>query len=162
MITKKILLLLVAAVSMFAVACGGKVVVDDEHTFSGDKWQSFEPQRFEFDIKDADDYYDIYFTAVIDTARYRENELPLAVQLNGASGERRTFRYDMVVRDRNGWIGEYKEGLLYSKRCIRRCFSFNGTGRFSLELKQITSRYELQGIHAIEVYIERAKLDYPN
>ena len=158
---KRYLFIFALLCSFLVAACGGKVVVDDTHTFESDRWQSFEPQVFDFNIRNAEDCYDIYVTAVIDTALYHEKMLPLAVNLTGASGESRVFRYDMVVRDKNSWIGEYRDGLLYSKRCIRQYFFFNGTGQFSLTFKQITSRYELSGIHALMLRIERSKLEYP-
>ena len=146
---KKILPLLFTLV-LFC-SCEQKVLLDEECTFPNNKWMRFdEPAQF-------------IFSASIDTSRYRQNGLPITLQLSSPNGETRTMFSDIVLRNYQGnWLGEFDEhGILHVSQQIRQFYSFNTQGDYTIKISQRTNKYEIDGINGIHLRIEEAKIEYP-
>ena len=94
---------------------------------------------------------------------YHRQWLPITVRIDNPSGEHRMFRYDLKAIDEKGyWVGTpLKDGSLLIEACIRKYFFFNSVGETTIQLKQCTDRFDLHGIQAITLRIEKAKLEYP-
>lgn len=146
--------------ALLLTACGSKTVIDDERTFSGDIWNRFTPEVFEVDLTNVDDYFNIDITVSIDTARFRYESLPLTVNLYSPAGEHRFFYAEMPLKENGRWKGEMRDGYRVVERRVRPFFSFNGTGTHRIEIGQATSQYDLEGAHAVRLYIENTKVDY--
>lgn len=159
---KKILPLLFTLV-LFC-SCGQKVLLDEECTFPNNKWMRFdEPAQFIFSSKNTEDFYNFIFSASIDTSRYRQNGLPITLQLSSPNGETRTMFSDIVLRNFQGnWLGEFDEhGILHVSQQIRQFYSFNTQGDYTIKISQRTNKYEIDGINGIHLRIEEAKIEYP-
>lgn len=147
---------------LLLTACGSRPVHHEERSFAADTWNHFKPETFQFDIRNATDYYNIDLSATIDTVRYRYESLPLQFTLVSPNGERRQLYGTVQMKDHGRWRGEMEgtSNLRTATGRIRSFFSFNAKGDYSLEVSQITSQYDLEGIHQIELTITRAKVDY--
>ncbi len=153
------LLLPVLTLFLFT-ACGSKVVFHEQHLFDRDVWNRFTPEVFQIDINNIDNYYDIDFTATVDTALYRYDVLPVMIELNSPSGEQRQFYGTIVLKERGHWRGDPDAGYRQVTGRIRNYFSFNSRGSHRFQVKQRTSQYDLEGVHSLAVTITKAKLNY--
>lgn len=150
--------------SMTFISCGKKVILDETRTFSNDTWMRFQPEHFDVTPASTDDCYNFLVTVTLDTARYRENGLPVMMELESPDHERRTLFSTILLRnDRGSWMGEFgDDGLLTVTKMVRQYYFFSSTATHSLNLGQRTSKYEIHGIRSLNLHIERAKLDIPN
>lgn len=144
---KKILPLLLG-VLIFA-GCSKKTLLDEEHSFEGATWNRFLPETFDLAVKNIENYYNIDLTVVVDTLRYRYSELPVMMILKAPGGEERQFYGTVTLKGKSQATGR-----------IRSYFSFNTPGTHRLEVSQITSQYDLEGIRSISLSITKAKVDY--
>lgn len=139
--------ILIALAFLFA-ACGGKTVIDEEHEL-GATWNRFTPEVFDLTVSNTENYYNIDLSATVDTARYRYSELPVMVILKSPGGEERQF-YGAVV------LG----GKDHATSRLRNYFSFNSKGQHHMEISQVTSQYDLEGVRSITLTVTKAKVDY--
>lgn len=149
--------------SLTIVSCGKKVILDETRTFSNNTWLRFQPEHFDVTPASTDDCYNFLVTVAIDTARYRENGLPVMMELESPDHERRTLFSTILLRNNDGnWMGEFgDDGLLTVTKMVRQYYFFSSAETHSLNLSQRTSKYEIHGIRSINLHIERAKLDLP-
>lgn len=145
---------------MLLASCGKKSLVDDEHTFSGDRWNRFTPEVFSVDVKNISDFYNIDLTVSIDTDLYRYNAVPVTVNLYSPNSERRMFYAEVPLKLNGRWRGEVVDGRRTATQHIRTFFSFNTKGKHRMEVGQATSQYDLEGIHSLKVNIYKVELDY--
>ncbi|MBQ0016411.1 MAG: hypothetical protein KBT04_05455 [Bacteroidales bacterium] len=157
---KKTLIILLGCLSMLVItSCKQKVVVNDTRTFADKNWVRFTQETFDVNIADVDECYDIYLSAVIDTALYRQAGLPIIVSITHNDGETRQFRTDLALKNAQGqWQGEFKDGLLNYTKCIRPYFFFNSNGKYTIALSQCSHRYDLYGVVSVTLHIERAEI----
>ena len=142
-------------------ACGNKAVFDETHTITG-AWNRFEPENFTVDIQNAEELYDLFLCVSVDTARYRENSLPIHVNVISPVGERRMFPCSITLRDRTGaWKGEWRDGLLVVDKRVRECFSFNREGEHSITVGQGTHYYDINGIRSLRLRLSPTEMEYP-
>lgn len=152
--------LAIALGTLLLCACGSKTVYDQEHTFSHNVWNRFTPEVFEIEVGNIDNYYDIDFTASVDTAVYRYDVLPVMVILNSPTGEQRQFYGTIPLKERGHWRGKADGSYRQATGRIRNYFSFNSKGTHRMEVSQRTSQYDLEGVQSLAVTITKAKLDY--
>ena len=145
---------------LLMVSCGDKNIVDERHTFDGDRWNRFSPEQFNFSVGNIENYYNIDITAAVDTALYRYSELPLMLILEAPGGEERQFYGTVLFKDNDRWRGQIKDGYRTASGRIRSYFSFNNKGTHHLRVSQATSQYDLEGIHSVTLNVTRAKVDY--
>lgn len=146
-------------------SCGGKSVLDEERTFANATWNFFTPEVFEFDITNPDDYFNITLEVMLDSALMRNDQLPLTVNLYNEDNERRMFYAYINLVENGRWKGEPlkgrdREGLRLMSQRVREFFLFNSSGHYRMEVGQVTSQYDLEGIESLRVKIEKAKIDY--
>ncbi len=156
---KRILTLLCAALMTVGFAACNKTLLDDTHHFANEKWMRFTPEKYSFEVSNIDDCYDILLTLRIDTTRYSANELPLIIDLYTANDEHRQFSAEAKLHDRNGTLngtrmGQYVDITIPAKRF----FYFNSSGTQRLEIKQATSRYEIDGINRLTVEVKKSDM----
>ena len=127
-------------------------VFDQTVTLPNAKWMRFEPTAFSVDVPNVDDCYELIVALDIDTARYKQNSLPLIVRIASPSGETRTLFATAILHP--------QDGSVYRQR-IREYFYFNQRGVHSVSIGQQTSRYELAGIRSVGFTIRKAQLELP-
>lgn len=134
----------------------------DNRTVPNGVWNSFEPQRFEFEWNKPDLCVDLSLTAAFDTSLYRDKVFPVIVKLKGPEGESRQFRSQISIVDRDGVLhGEANEaGQIVCRQVIRPHMFFNAKGKHIIELTQGTSKYDLVGVKQIGIAIEKSNLKY--
>lgn len=143
-------------------SCGQKVILDQDRTFANATWMRFEPENFEVNATNTDDCYNFYITAHIDTALFRDNGLPLMLEMVSPDGETRTIFPSLVLRNHEGnWLGEFNDGVLTVQQMVRQFYFFNSVGTHTIHLSQRTSKYQIEGIRDINFRIEKAKIEYP-
>lgn len=141
-------------------ACSNKILVDDERTFDGDRWNRFTPEVFEIDVDNIEDFYNIDLSVSIDTALYRYESVPVTINLYSPNSERRMFYAEVPLKLNGRWRGEVVDGRRTASRHIRTFFSFNSKGEHRMEVGQATSQYDLEGIHSLRLNIYKVELDY--
>ncbi len=156
---KKILTLLCAALLAAGFAACNKPLLDDTHHFVNEKWMRFEPEKYSFEVSNIDDCYDIVLTLRIDTTRFADKELPLIVDLYTANDEHRMFTTAATLHDRHGNLngtrmGQYVDITVAAKRFLY----FNTAGTQRLEIKQATSRYEIDGLNSLTVAVRKSDM----
>ena len=146
---------------MVCVSCT-KFSYRDDHTVPNGVWNSFEPQKFEFEWKKPDMCVDLSLTAAFDTSMYREKEFPVIVKMKSPEGESRQFRTQICIVDKGGMMHgkANEEGLIVCHQTIRPHMFFNSKGKHSIELTQGTSKYDLVGVKKIGIEIEKSNLEY--
>lgn len=139
-----------------------KFTYTDTRTVPNGVWNSFEPQKFEFEWTKPDMCVDLSLSAAIDTSIYKEKVFPVIVKLMSSEGESRQFRTQLCIVDRDGVLhGKANEaGLIVCQQVIRPHMFFNSKGKQSIEITQGTSKYDLVGIKTIGIGIEKSDLKY--
>ncbi len=140
-------------------------MLDEERTFANATWNFFTPEVFEFDITNPDDYFNITLEVMLDSALMRNDQLPLTVNIYNEDGERRMFYAYINLVENGRWKGEPlkrrdRDGLRLMSQRVREFFLFNTGGHYRMEVGQVTSQYDLEGIESLRVKIEKAKIDY--
>lgn len=148
---------------LFLISCKSDILVQDQRVFDNNTWMRFEMEKFDVNVNNIDDCYDIYLNLVVDTAQLKENVVPLIFNMNAPNGERRMFRTLVNIKNKNGLLlGEsHNDGYIYFTHKARNYFFFNAEGVYEIEVGQATNRYELRGIKSVELVVERAELVYP-
>lgn len=149
--------------SVFFVSCQSDILVKEQRFFNNNTWTRFEMEKFQIDVNNVDDCYDIYLNLAIDTAFMREDVIPLSFSLNAPNGERRMFRTLVNIKNKNGLLLGEKgdDGYIYFEHKARDYFFFNNKGVYNVEVGQATNRYELRGVKSLELVVEKAELVYP-
>lgn len=138
----------------------GNIVYDEQHTFERDSWNHFKPEQFDINIDNEEDYYHIDFCVSVDTVRYRYDEFPCMIILTSPAGEERQFYHTMLLKENGHWRGEVDGDYRTVRGRVRSYFTFNRHGEHSMKVAQATSQYDLEGIHSLQVQVEKAKLEY--
>ena len=145
--------------SFLLLSCSGPLL-DEQRLFEHDVWNRFTPESFEVDIANTEDYYNIDVATTVDTALYRYASLPLLFTIDSPNGEHRTFYAEVPLTENGRPRGTTTDNYRTADRRIRAFFSFNSTGTHTIQVKQTTSQYDLEGIHSITLQVTKAKLDY--
>ncbi|MDY5969625.1 MAG: hypothetical protein SPJ13_06400 [Bacteroidales bacterium] len=152
-------LVLAAAALLLCSACGKKPIFEETHSLNNQTWLRFEPEKYEFNVKNIDDCYDITLIARIDTTLVSFTEIPLIVDMYNESSEHRMLPLKMRTRDNQGkWQGKTLGCYVDITVPIRRYFYFNAKGLQRVEIKQATSKYELHGVSALTITVKKSDL----
>lgn len=134
-------------VALTISSCGKRTLIDETHSFANDTWKRFEPEVFEFDVKNIDVPYVVTLTLSYDTTLVTDAALPLVVEFFADSNARHTLFPSIMLTDRSG----HRKGSTVERYCtvvdtIDNCRFFNEVGTFTYRVKQRTSKYEIGGI----------------
>lgn len=151
---------LLCTVALLCACQRNNTVFDETHTFNGNNWNRFTPEQFEIDVPNAEDYYNIDFTVSVDTSVYRYKEFPLMVIMTSPAGEERQFYHTIILNEKGRWRGEVHDGLRTVQGRVRSYFTFNRKGTHTMLVSQTTSQYDLEGIHSLQVTVDKTKLEY--
>ena len=145
------------------LASCNKTVFSESHTFAGDIWNRFEPEKYTFSIKNIEDYYDIVMTVEFDTNLYRGKDLPLVVNMTSQEGEQRMYYADIpLFESKSGKrVGSLEGSVQTASARVRKYLSFNRQGTYTLEVKQGTSKYQIEGIKAFGISVVKADMELP-
>lgn len=149
-----------AAALFLLTSCGQKTILEDRREFRQDVWNRFTPEVFDIGVKNNRDYYNIDFTVEVDTSIYRYDNVPFLVELDSPAGEHRQFFPAVMLKEHGVWRGTDENGYRKVKGRIRNYFSFNHEGKHRMSVKHTTPQFDLEGIHALTVTVERTKVDY--
>ena len=156
-----VLPILIAVVCMMCTSCK-KTLTDETHNLPNATWARFEAQKFQFNVKNIDNCYHIVLTVNIDTTTYKENTLPLVVNMTSEGGETRMFYSNIKLRDKKGKrYGDVVGNYQTASARLRSYMYFNNKGQQNIAIKQGTSKYELPGITSVNLRVEKAKLELP-
>lgn len=148
--------------ALFFTSCG-KVVFDETHAIKNNNWMRFEPETFMVDIRNADDYYNVDMTVTIDTNMVKGKDFPLVINIISEDDELRMFDSHIPLVDyKTGKrLGTFEGSVQTATFCVRKFMSFNKSGKYKVEVKQGTPKYELPGVYQFGVRVEKAKLELP-
>ena len=162
---KNISLLTLLAVMTTALLCSCKnnTLLDETRTFANDTWLRFTPEHYSVEVANTEDCYNFTVNLTVDTSRYHQPAIPIMLEVESPSHEKRTMFATMVLRNAEGnWVGHWNDdGTLSITHPVRQYYFFNTTGSHSINLSQRTSKYEIHGIKSLSFKIEKAKLEYP-
>lgn len=146
---------------LLATACSKSNIIHEENrVFNTNTWNRFTPEKFEVKVDNVEDYYNIDFTVSVDTMLYRYDHFPVMVIMQSPSGEERQFYHTIQLKENGRWRGEIADGYRQVKGRARSYFSFNHTGTHILNISHQTPQFDLEGIHAFGIQVERTKLHY--
>lgn len=152
----------IATITLASCNNGPQVIFQEYKTFTNEKWLRQDDQKFELNIKNIDDCYNIYACMKLDTSFVRGREMPLIMNLYSENGERRNWRSMIYLKDNNGaWMFPIEGKYLVVDHKVKEYFFFNSTGSHRLEIHHGTDRYELNGVNQMGIRIEKAELVYP-
>lgn len=144
-------------------ACGKSLLLDETRTFQNDTWMRFTPEHFDVECPSTDDCYNFTVSITVDTSRYHQPAIPIMLEMESPSHEKRTLFSTLVLRNMEGaWQGHWNDdGTLTVSQNVRQFYFFNVEGTHSVNLSQRTNKYEIHGIKALHFKIEKSKLEYP-
>ena len=134
--------------------------LDEERTFANDVWCKQSPEVFELDVADANTFYSVEYSIAIDTAVYRYETFPFYTDIYTPDGTHRHLTPEFQVKQYGRWKGEDRDGYRVITKQLFDYFSFNKAGKQRIEVKQATSQYNLEGVHAFSIKIQKANLDF--
>ncbi len=151
--------LLLALLPFLFIGCGKHPLLEETHNFNNQTWMRFEPEQYQFQIKNADDCYDIRLRLRVDTTVFTANELPLIIDLYNSNDEHRNFSVTARVHNSNGTLnGTRLAQFVDIDVPAKKYFFFNSAGIQRIEVKQATSHYELPGINALTVTVQTSDM----
>ena len=147
--------------TFFFSSCGDKsdILIDEQRTFPNDVWNRVTPEVFEIDVENENDYFNIDLTVTIDTALYRYADFPFNLDIYTSDGTHRHLTPQLSVKANDRWKGEPDGAYRTVTKRVQNYFYFNTPGKQRLEVQQATSQYNLEGIHAFAIHIEKAEMD---
>ncbi|MCR4827845.1 MAG: gliding motility lipoprotein GldH [Bacteroidales bacterium] len=156
--TNKIILLTALGLCLgILAACGNKVCIDETHNFNNNTWMRFEPEVFNFDVKDIDAGYNVIVTLRYDTAAYPASTLPLVVDYFSDTNELRNYEHLLRLVQVDGKRrGETLGGYCTVMDTIDAMRVYNRKGTYTYRIKQATSKYEINGFSSLTFKVERA------
>lgn len=142
-------------------SCSSKnnVLIDEQRTFSNNVWNRVTPEAFEIDVENENDYFNIDLTVSVDTAVYRYADFPFNLDIYTPDGTHRHLTPQVGVKANGRWKGEPEGGYRTVTKRVQNYFYFNTPGKHRIEVQQATSQYNLEGIHAFKIHIEKAEMD---
>ena len=145
-----------------ANATGAKdsYLLNEERTFSNNVWNSQSPEVFEVNINEPDDFYSISFSVTIDTAVFRYESFPFYIDIYTPDGAHRHLTTQFPVKQYSRWKGEMLDGYRVVEKQLYEHFPFSKAGKQRIEVKQATSQFNLEGVHAFAINIKKADLDF--
>lgn len=156
---KRLLPLLLA--SLIFVSCD-KVVFESTRSFNNNTWMRFEPETFEFNIKNIEKCYNIVATVKIDTTLYKGFDFPLVVDMQNDQGEHRNFYAQIPLYNKQGLRnGEIVDNYQIVSTNIKEYFFFNTSGKQTIAIKQGTHKYDLNGVFNFGLKVEKADMKLP-
>lgn len=161
------------AFSLLLLSCGGNSnssqggdaaantpgTLTGSRTFDNNVWNSQQPEVFTIDITAPDDYYSFDLSVDIDTAVYRYQNVPFYIDIYTPDGAHRHLTPEMRIKQYDRWKGEMRDGYRHITQRIYEYFPFSKAGKQRIEVRQATSQFDLEGIHAIDISIQKADLD---
>ena len=149
-------LFLLLAVALTLASCGKKVLVDETHQFSNNKWLRFEPEMYSVKVDNTSDGYVITATLRYDTTMITGDILPLMVDFYIDSTELHNFTPNIRLRDRKGAL----RGSTVGQYCtvsdtLDRYRIYNKKGDYTYRLRHRTNKYEIEGVTSLNLKIER-------
>ncbi len=159
-ILKRVSLLVFSFHLLLSCSSGaGDLLIDEQRTFANDVWNSVTPEVFEVNVINDSDYFNIDLTVTVDTALYRYADFPFYLDIYTPDGTRRHLTPQLAVKQNDRWKGESNGRYRTITKRVQNYFFFNSPGTHRLEVRQATSQYNLEGIHAFAIHIEKAELD---
>ena len=135
-------------------------LLNEERVFPNNVWNSQTPEVFEINVTDADAYYTIVFAVAIDTAVYRYDNFPFYANIFTPDGAHRHLSPSFPVKQYDRWKGEVRDGYHVISKQLYEYFPFSKAGKQRIEVKQATSQFNLEGVHAFYISIKKADLDF--
>ena len=132
----------------------------EERTFPNNVWNSKKSEVFNINVKDSNAFYTITYTVALDTAIYRYETFPFYTDIYTPDGTHRHLTPEFQVKQYGRWKGEDRDGYRVITKQLFEYFSFNKAGKQRIEVKQATSQYNLEGVHAFSIKIQKANLDF--
>lgn len=148
-------ILAVALVSLL-VSCGKRVLLDETHSLDKNVWMWSEPEVFDFEVQDVDNPYVIVMSMSYDTDLVTSSSVPLKIEFFTDSNARHTLFPSLTLVDRDG----SRRGTKIDRFCtvtdtLDRCRLFNEAGVYTYKVKQLTGKYEMNGVSALGMKVER-------
>ena len=144
-------------------SCANKTLLDETRTFQNDTWMRFQPEKFQVEAPNTEDCYNFVLSVTVDTMRYRQPSVPVTIEIESPSTEKRTLFSTLVLRNQDGkWLAHANpDGTMSATQTVRQFYFFNTTGTHTVTIGQRTNKYEIHGIKSLHLNVTKAKLEYP-
>lgn len=155
-IMKRKITFLIATITLLGfAACTNSVVYEKEVNFPKKGWNSFRPEKFQFEIKDVEKRYNINLEVKLNDS-FRHFSLPIYYSIDDGSGvENRSGRFSMRIKDleENFLNPADKNGIYTFEQNFQANKKFNTLGTYTYKLEQGTSNYDLEGVVSIRFFV---------
>lgn len=143
---------------MLCISCGNKTLLDETHQFNNNCWMRFEPETYNFEVRNGEKGHAVILNLTFDTAVLTSDELPLVVDFFADSNELHNFAPTLRLRDRKGRLrGETIAQFCTVADTIDRYRTYNHTGQYTYRIKQRTSKYEIYGVCSLKMRVEELR-----
>jgi gliding motility-associated lipoprotein GldH len=154
----RIILFIALLPTFLAVSCRPGTVYEKHRNTSGLVWNRFDVKTFEVDIQDISRAYDFYI-AIRHHTDIPYSNLDVYFTLFTASGEVRTNKYQIPVKDKEGkLLGDGLGNLWDLHYLIFEGYTFNEPGINTFEISSAMPQADLGGILQVGLIVTKSKI----
>lgn len=147
--------LFILSLVLLLTACESNKVYEESIEVKGGEWERKEVAKFEFEIKDSTQQYNL-FVNLRNSGDYPYRNLYLFITLESPTGKYAKDTLECVLADKTGrWLGKgfgdvwshkvlYKKGVLFRKK-----------GKFKVRIEQAMRKEKLPAILDVGFTVER-------
>lgn len=164
---KRVLLTVVLAVLYATVfsSCGDSDVYSEYRTVPSYKWERIGKGKViafdKINISNTDDVYDVS-VMVRHTPYINEDAVKFLMRIVSPSGITRESIHTIKLKDRTGekWLGDALGDIIDLEETCKTFMTFPEKGDYTIELVNLSTKYELVGIMELGIRIVKSDLDY--
>lgn len=150
------LLSLIFLLAMLMPACNESVIYESNQRIPGNEWNRFDLHRFEVDIDDTVNIYNLMIN-VRNTGEYPRSNLFLFVSASSPSGAFTRDTLEFILAEPSGkWLGKGFGSVWQNRFYYRRNVRFPERGKYLFEFEQAMRIDDLPGILDIGLRIEKS------
>ncbi len=130
-------------------SCDSKMVFEESKSIPGHVWNSNQPAKLEFEVKDTLAFHNFYIT-MRNGENYPYSNMFVFVEMEFPNGKKSTDTVECVLADPTGkWYGE-GSGSIYDNRILYKTDRrFPLAGRYKINIYQAMREEELPGVYDV-------------
>lgn len=150
--------LLFIALSIALASCGPKVVIDKTYEIINNEWAYADSLRFEFEITDTVQLYDLIIE-LEHTTDYSYQNLYTQIQTQFPDGQRLNKPLSLELANAAGeWQGKCSASSCMVKIPIQQGAYFNQPGKYVITLEQFMRENPVKGLQSVTLKVVEAEV----
>jgi gliding motility-associated lipoprotein GldH len=146
-------------IALLFTSCNKDVVLDKTQMIDVEKWSYGAPVVFYTDISDTVSVYSMHLI-ISHSKEYAYENIYMKIYTDFPSKEDREEQITVNLAEKNGqWIGKCSAQECKVKVYLLDQFKFPESGKYSFKFEQFTREENLEGIHSLNLRLEKKKPD---